>query len=153
VASLGNPAYNMMINSVMQSLAQRGQGPQQMGGPSGAQPPEMAAQMLSARLNELQGADPKVILQTLQQIKWMAVGMFAPAAMSLPGVSKHLSKLITDCENAVKEAEQALNTQQTVQHTPVGMQAANPQPQGPELGMGVQGPGGGGSPWLGAGMR
>ena len=139
----GNPALGMLARNVIQSLSQRGAGPSTMGGPQGSAP-DIAGQALSSRLNELQGADPGAILRKLTQMKSELIQMIPFVAFALPGVSKHISKMWTSLDSAIKEAEQAASTQNTVQSTPVGMQAASPQPgQGPQ-------PNAGGTPWLSA---
>ena len=145
MASPGNPAASMMARSVIQALSQRGAGPSTQGGPQGAGP-EMAGSVLSSRMNELQGADPGAILRKLSQMKSELIDMIPHVAFSLPGVSKHISNMWKALDGAIKEAEQAVSTQQSVQATPIGMSAARPQP-----GQG-QGASPGGSPFMPGGM-
>lgn len=133
----------MMARNVIQSLAQRGAGQSQQGGPQGAAP-EMASQMLGSKLNELQGADPGAILRKLSQMKQDLIGMIPFVAFGLPGVSKHVTNMWKALDGAIKEAEQAVSTQSSVEATPVGMSAARPQPD-TSAGGGI--PGGGGSPF------
>lgn len=145
--AMGNPAMAQMARSVIESLSQRGAGPSQQGGPQGgsASTPEMAGAALSGRLNELQGADPAAILQKIQAMKQQTVELIPHVAFSLPGVAKHLTKLWQALDGAIKEAEQALSTQKSVQSAPIGMSAANPPqaagPPGPQ----------GGSPFMQSG--
>jgi hypothetical protein len=136
----GNPAIAQMARSVIDNLSSRGQGPSQTGGSDG-QAPDMAKDALSSRLNELQGADPAVIMRTLKQMKDQAIALFPQTAYAVPGVTKHLSKVLQSLDGALKEAEQAISTQQSIQSVPIGMGAAQPQP---DQGGGPQG----GSPFM-----
>jgi len=123
----GNPAIAQMARSVIDSLSKRGAPPSQsMGGAGGSQPPDMIKDVLSSRLNELQGADPGAIVRKLQQMKQDVVEMFGHVAFTLPGVTKHLSTIMKGLDGALKEAEQALSTQQSASSVPIGMSALNP---------------------------
>lgn len=115
----------MMARQVIDALARRGSGPSQTGGPSG-QPPEMAQHVLSSRMNELQGADPGAILRKFTQMKQEVIEILPHVAFSLPGVSKHITTIWKGLDGAIKEAEQALSTQNAVQSQPLGFGAANP---------------------------
>ena len=125
----GNPATAQMARQLIDSLSKRGAGPSQSGGPSGTGTPEMAQQALGSRMNELQGADPQAILRLFTDMKKQVVEIIPHVAFSLPGVSKHMTNLWKALDGAIKEAEQALSTQQSIQSTPIGMTAAQPQPQ------------------------
>lgn len=127
-----NPALAQMARGIIDNLTQRGAGPSTQGGPSNAAP-EMAQQALASRLNELQGADPTAILRKLTQMKQDVVQLIPQVAFTLPNVSKHLSKLWTALDGAIKEAEQAVSTQQSASSVPIGMSAAQP-PQATEGG-------------------
>ena len=147
MSSVGNPAVAQMARSLIDSLTKRGAGPSTMGGPSGSSP-DMAQQALSGRLNELQGSDPTAILRKLTEMKQETVQLIPQVAYSLPGVAKHMTNLWKSLEGAIKEAEQALSTQKSVQSIPIGMSAAQPTPD-----QGDAGPSGG-SPFMpGAVMR
>jgi hypothetical protein len=123
----------------------------------------MAQNALSGRLNELQGADPGAILRKFTEMKQEVVQLIPQVAFTLPGVSKHMSNLWKALDGAIKEAEQAVTTQQAAQSTPgaqgggqppLGFSAAQPPQaqQSPGGGGGGQPPQGG-SPFMqGGGM-
>lgn len=134
----------MMARQVIDALSQRGAGPSTQGGPQGVAP-QMAGQVLSSRMNELQGADPGAIQRKLMQMKSELIDMIPHVAFALPGVSKHISNMWKALDGAIKEAEQATSTEKAVGATPVGMSAARPQPA--QDATGGAGPVGG-SPWL-----
>jgi len=142
-----------MARNVIDSLSKRGAGPSTQGGAGGAAP-EMAEQALSSRLNELQGADPGAVLRKFTQMKQEVVQLIPQVAFTLPGVSKHMTNLWKALDGAIKEAEQALSTQQSVQSTPVGMTAAQPPQAEQQGGMAGMSPGGpsGGSPFMPGGI-
>jgi hypothetical protein len=114
-----------------------------MGGPQGASP-TTAASTLSARLNELQGADPNAIMRKLTEMKTQLIEMIPHVAFTLPGVSKHISSMWKALDGAIKEAEQAVSTQQSASSVPIGMNAAHPQPAAPDQSGGPLG----GSPFM-----
>jgi hypothetical protein len=143
MGSPGNPAASQMARSVIQALAQRGAGPSTQGGPQGAAPPS-ASGMLSSRLNELQGADPNAIMRKLTEMKQQLIEMIPHVAFTLPGVSKHISSMWKALDGAIKEAEQAVTTQQSASSVPIGMNAARPQPAQPDQAGGPVG----GSPFM-----
>lgn len=156
MATSGNPAIAQMARSVIDGLSKRGAGPSTMGG-SGGIAPEMAQQALASRMNELQGADPGAILRKFTEMKQEVVQLIPQVAFTIPGVSKHMTNLWKALDGAIKEAEQALSTQQSVQSAPLGMTAAQP-PQAEQRG-GMPGGGGnqpgpptGGSPFMSGGQ-
>lgn len=139
MGSPGNPAASMMARSIIDNLASRGSSPTQGGSPSGAAP-EMAGDVLSQRMSELQGADPQMVGKKLNQMKQEVVQLIPQIAFRIPGMSKHLSGLLKSLDGALKEIEQANSTQGAVQKVnPIGSSMASPT--GPTDGA-MPGPGG-----------
>jgi hypothetical protein len=112
-----------------------GGGPPQPPGPGGAAgmqatPPSSAGQQISQQLAELQGADPGSMLKILQQVKSMLVALYPRSAFTIPGVARNTAQAMKYMDNAIKEAEQAAATQQTVK--PPIANNTGITPQGPD---------------------
>ena len=107
-----------------------GQPPQgaPQGGPQG-DPSSQAGQQISSQLSELQNADPQSMLKMLQQIKSVMVALYPRSAFTIPGVARNIAQAQKYIDNAIKEAEQAAATANTVQQ-PIANNAGQPQ-QGP----------------------
>jgi hypothetical protein len=105
----------------------------QQGGQGG-----QAGDQVARQLSELQGADPGAMLKLLQQVKSIIVPAYVRAAFQMPGVARNIAQAQKYIDNAIKEAEQATATEQTVQ-PPIANNAAIPNPQGQGMGgMGLQ---------------
>lgn len=124
-----------MARQIVDGLSAKGQNPQAQG-PSGAQPPEMAQQVLGQRMAELQGADPQMGMKKLNQMKQDVVQLIPQYAFRVPGMSKHLSALLKALDGALKEMETASSTQGAVSKLGSSM-ASNNEPGMPGPGMGV----------------
>jgi hypothetical protein len=76
------------------------------------------------------------MLQALQQVKSIVVTLYMRSAFTVPGVSRNVAQAQKYIDNAIKEAEQAQATAQTVQGPgPIANNAAVPNPQGPGMGL------------------
>jgi hypothetical protein len=106
------------------------------------QPPDQLGNVLSGKLAELRQADPQAITRILQGIKRSVVDLIPQVAFTIPGMNKHLPNLLKTVEAALKEVEQAANTQQTVERNPIQASIAQP-PTEPQPGGGMALPGGG----------
>jgi hypothetical protein len=92
-----------------------------------------AGDQVSKQMAELQGADPGAILQSLTQVKSILVALYPRTAFTIPGVARNLAQSQKYLDNAIKEAEQAAATQQTVQ--PIANNAAISNPSSPGMGL------------------
>jgi len=129
----------MMIRQIIQKLSGGGGAPGMppgqppQGGPPGmGGPPDQssqAGQQIGQQLSELQGADPQSMLKMLQQIKSVMVALYPRSAFTIPGVARNIAQAQKYIDNAIKEAEQAAATANTVQQ-PIANNAGQPQ-QGP----------------------
>jgi hypothetical protein len=144
----------MMSRGIIDMLSKRGQPPSQQpgGGVSGAQPAEAGANTLGARMAELGGSDPGALVKSLEQMKKNVVDLIPQTAFRLPGVTKHLVPLLKALDGAIKEAQQGLSTQQTVEQSPIGLSIAQPGGAPGEAGPAAPPAGGGGAMPLAGGM-
>jgi hypothetical protein len=90
----------------------------------------MAGPQIAAQLSELNGADPQMIQKMLNQIKSVMVALYPRSAFTLPGVARNLAQAQKYIDNAIKEAEQGVATQQSVQ-PPIANGAGQPQSMQP----------------------
>src|SRR5438552_2374001 len=142
MASSSNPMAGAMAQRMIQALAARGQSggsaspmtaqpsPGAGGGPGGdpsqgQQQPDMTSKV-SSELSDVQGADPAAIRGLLLQLKQQLVALIPHTAFRIPGITKHISKMVDSCNAAVEEANKALQTTQAVGNTPIGMSAVQP---------------------------
>jgi hypothetical protein len=113
-----SPVGNMMMQQLVQKLAALRQGgsPEAGPGPSpvGGQSPDAAGSALSTQLSGVAGADPEMMVKTLTNIKGMLVSMFNRSAFQLPPVARQLAQAMKYIDNAIKDAQQAAQTVQTV---------------------------------------
>jgi len=105
---------------------------------AGGKPGSQAGDQVARQLSELQGADPGAMLQLLNQVKSIIVPLYVRSAFQMPGVARNIAQAQKYIDNAIKEAEQASATAQTVQ-PPIANNASIPNPQSPGMGgMGLQ---------------
>jgi hypothetical protein len=113
----------MLRQAITSRLA--GGGGQPGGSLSGANP-EAIGQAVSGQYSELQGADPGKMTADLNRIKQELAAMFPNAVLRVGDMGKGISQAITGINSAIKAAQKAKETLQTV-HPPLGNAVANPQ--------------------------
>lgn len=145
-------APNPMAQMIMQAMMRQQQGggappgmPGMPGAPGGGQP-QSPGDAYSQQVSELKGADPGGLLRQLKAIKQICAIMLVQNLERLPQLNKPLTKMLNDCGDAIKAAEEASKVNQAVR--PIGMGAAQPpipeQANSGSLGNTLGGPGGGG---------
>lgn len=107
-----------------------------------------AATEYSSQVSELQGADPGMLLQQLNQIQKLLGVIFVQTIQRLPNVGGQVSKVMSAMTRAIKETQQAATTQQAVSANapkpegsasgPINFSAAQPS-AGPDAGMPMAG--------------
>src|SRR5271165_1188494 len=109
MAAPPNPIAGGMSRAIIDTLAGRGASPMQQGGITGgqAQDPQNISQVLSSRMAELGGADPKAVQRIMMEIKQKVATLIPQLAFRIPGVSKHLSSLFTNIDKILEEIEKA----------------------------------------------
>jgi hypothetical protein len=140
-----------MARGIIDQLAGRGASPMQQGGITGgqAQNPQLVSQLLGSRLAELGGADPGAIGRMISEMKQKLVTIVPHIAMVIPNTTKHISAMVTAADKLLEEINNASQTQNAVQSTPIGGSIAALQP-GTGAGQGMfpgQPPQGAMPPW------
>jgi hypothetical protein len=104
---------------------------------------------LGGQFSELQGADPQLMLNSLNTVKRILAPLFSRAAFAVPEVCRHIGTAVKALDSAIKAAEQGAATQKSV-GPGIANNAAMPNPtQNPGGGESMVGPpGGGGVPGL-----
>lgn len=105
-----------------------------------------AAEQYAQQSSELQGADPGKLLEQLNQVNKLLGVMFVQTFQRLPNVANNISATMKSLSRAIKEAQQAQSTAQSIskKQQPAGGAGAGPinfsaaSPTGPE-GMGMGG--------------
>lgn len=117
---MGNPLAAMLA-------ARMGQGaPPGMPGqsPSGADSATGdAGAQVSQLSSELQGADPGFMMREMTQIKQAMMQLFVRSGMRLPNVAGQIAMAMKQWDKAVKEIQQASQTQSATR-PPIGFSAA-----------------------------
>jgi hypothetical protein len=75
---------------------------------------DAADQQLSQQFGELQNADPQMMLKTLRALKGMLVALYVRAAFNVPGVARNCAQAQKYIDGAIKEAQQAAATLNSV---------------------------------------
>lgn len=136
-----NPLMQMLAPALMARLAaaQGGGGgaPGAPGGPAGpsampggppSQPSQDGAMQagFGRELSSLRQADPMALAKTIQSLRQQVTAIISQAGMSIPGVSRAIAKCLQPLDAAIKEAQTAATTMQTV--TPIQASAAQGAP-------------------------
>jgi len=93
----------------------------------------MFQDIANKRFSDSAGADPKMIVNQLKQMKSVAASMFPKVAFRVPNVEKHLTAMYRSLDMALKEAETFLNQQN--QSAPIENSAATAAPVGSPMGL------------------
>jgi hypothetical protein len=127
-----------MARGIVDQLAGRGASPMQQGGITGgpAQNPQLTSQLLASRLAELGGADPGAVGRKLTQMKQELVAIIQQTAMQIPNTTRHAAAAVTALDKLLEEINNASQTQNAVQATPIGGSVAAIQPGIQQPGMG-----------------
>jgi hypothetical protein len=142
-----------MARGIIDQLAGRGASPMQQGGITGgaAQNPQLTSQLLASRLAELGGADPGAIGRTINQMKQTLIAVIQQTAMQIPNTTRHAAAAVTALDKLLEEINNASQTQNAVQSSPIGGSVAALQPGaqgGPGMFPGAGGPMGNQPPWI-----
>lgn len=100
-----------------------------------------AGQQVSQLSSELQGADPGFMMREMTQIKQAMMQLFVRSGMRLPNVAGQIAMAMKQWDKAVKEIQQASQTQSATR-PPIGFSAAGSGAA--SNGQGPSGPSGGG---------
>lgn len=110
----------MQARQMVERMARQG------GSPSPSTSPA-AGQQLAEQMSALAGADPQMIQKALDQIKTMMVAIYTKSAFQIPEVARHVASAQKNIDAAIKAAEQASATLQTVNSPIVNNAGMNPQ--------------------------
>lgn len=108
----------MMIQQLIQKLAgsgaEGGMGPGADMPGAGASGAGDASAQLAQQFSQVNGADPELAVKTLMNIKGMLVAIFNQTVFVLPGVARYCGQAMKAIDSAIKDAQQAAQTTQTV---------------------------------------